>query len=349
MTPSGAGLVIEGLWHSYGKLSAVENVSLAVGPGEVVALLGPSGCGKSTVLRLAAGLETLLRGRIAVGGREVAAPGRALPPEARSVGMMFQDFALFPHLTVARNAAFGLRRLAPAARRLAARAALERVGLAARAGDYPHMLSGGEQQRAALARALAPAPRAMLLDEPFSSLDPALRDRVRDAALDILREAGAPVLMVTHDPREAMLAADRIAFMHGGRIRQQGPPETLYRAPADALCATFLGEAQRFDGVARGGRADTPLGAVAAPGIPDGAPVEILIRPEGVRLGAEAGAPAVVRAVRGLGAGALSVLALDGGAEARAWTPWADAPAAGSRVRAAVGGELAFVFPARGR
>ena len=345
--PPADGLAIAGVSHHFGAARAVDDVSLSVRRGEIVALLGPSGCGKSTLLRLAAGLETLQRGTVAIGGETVAEPGRSLPPEARSVGLMFQDFALFPHLTVARNVAFGLAGAPSAVRRRTVARLLDRVGLAARADDYPHALSGGEQQRVALARALAPEPRAMLLDEPFSGLDSLLRAAVREAAAAVLREAGTPVLFVTHDPEEAMLMADRIAVMRAGRILQTGPPDVLHRRPADPFCATFLGEAQRLDGVVRGGRVRTPVGVFAAPGLADGAAAQVLVRPEGVRLGADSGPAATVRAVRSLGRAGLVTLMLDGGGELRARVPWWALPEAGTRTRFAVADAMAFVFPAQ--
>lgn len=343
------GLAITGVSHDFGATRAVDDVSLAVARGEIVALLGPSGCGKSTLLRIAAGLETLQRGSVAIGGETVAAPGRSLPPEARSVGLMFQDFALFPHLTVARNVAFGLAGAPSAVRRRTVARLLDRVGLAARADDYPHALSGGEQQRVALARALAPEPRAMLLDEPFSGLDRLLRDSLRESAAAVLREARTPALIVTHDPEEAMLVADRIAVMREGRILQAAPPDVLYRRPADPFCATFLGEAQRFDGAVRGGRVRTPVGVFAAPGLAEGAAAQVLVRPEGVRLGADSGPAAAVRAVRSLGRSGLVTLRLDGGAELRARAPWWALPEAGARTRISVADAMAFVFPAQER
>ncbi len=346
-----AGLVIEGLSHRFGAISAVDDVSLDVGRGEIVALVGPSGSGKSTVLRLAAGLEAVQEGRIVVGGAEVAGRGGSLPPEARAVGMVFQDFALFPHLTVAANVAFGLKRVAPARRRQMVMQGLERVGLADRSKAWPHTLSGGEQQRVALARALAPSPAVMLLDEPFSGLDTLLRGALRESTAQILRESGTPTLIVTHDPEEAMLMADRMALMRDGRMCQCGAPDALYRAPADAFCATFLGPAQRFDGVVEGGQVMTPLGPVPARGQVEGSRVQVLIRPEGVRLDAKAdsGVAASVRAVRSLGPSGLVTLALADGTEVRARVPWSGLPEAGAAVRAAAAAAMVFVFPASAR
>ena len=217
----------------------MSDVALSVAAGEVLCLLGPSGCGKSTTLRLIAGIERPDRGEVAIDGVPVAAPGLSVPPEARGTGLMFQDFALFPHLTVAQNIAFGLS--GPRAVRDARVAELlHRVDLPDYGPKAPHMLSGGEQQRVALARAVAPRPPVMLMDEPFSGLDNRLRDGIRDETLALLKEEGAAVLLVTHEPEEAMRMADQIALMRDGRIVQQGAPYNVYSAPVDRAAAAFF-------------------------------------------------------------------------------------------------------------
>ncbi|MCG8357425.1 MAG: ABC transporter ATP-binding protein, partial [Kiloniellales bacterium] len=282
-------------------------------------LLGPSGCGKTTVLRIAAGLEPVQQGQVTLDGRVVADPRLAVPIEERGIGMVFQDYALFPHLSVADNVAFGLRRLSGEARRARVKEVLGQVGMADSAAAYPHTLSGGQQQRVALARALAPRPRVMLLDEPFSGLDTRLRDQVRDQTLHVLKECGAATLMVTHDPEEAMFMADRVALMRGGRLVQVGRPTELYCAPADAFVASFFGEINQFAGTIAHGRVATPFGDLAAHGLPDGTAVEILIRPEALRLTAMTPAMAVgeggaarVMAARMLGRSSLVHLSVDG-------------------------------------
>jgi iron(III) transport system ATP-binding protein len=278
-----AGLTIERVSHAFGDRRVVHQVDIDLPAGEVHCLVGPSGCGKTTILRLVAGLEPLQGGRILIGGEVVATPGRALPPERRRVGLMFQDFALFPHLRVIDNVAFGLRHLAVAERRRHAQELLAQVDMAGHALSYPHMLSGGEQQRVALARALAPRPRLMLLDEPFSSLDAHLREHVRDDCIALLRASGTPVLMVTHEAEEAVRVGDRIHVMHDGRILQSGAPAELYGRPANPFVAEFFGPLNRFKGWVLAGEVSTPLGPVPARELQDGTPVDILIRPEALR------------------------------------------------------------------
>ena len=279
----GARLVLSGIGHAYGDVPVLDDVSLRLEAGQVTCLLGPSGCGKSTLLRIAAGVERQTRGEVVIAGCLVSGPGLHVPPEGRGVGLVFQDFALFPHLTVARNVGFGLGGSA-AERAERARGLLARVGLAGHAERYPHELSGGEQQRVALARALAPRPPILLMDEPFSGLDDRLRDGIRDETLDILKEEGAAVLLVTHEPEEAMRMADRIALMRAGRIVQEGPPYALYNAPVDKAAAMFFSDVNVIRGAVAGGVAETPFGRFPAPGLGEAAGVEVVIRPQHLRL-----------------------------------------------------------------
>ncbi|MEE8214776.1 MAG: ABC transporter ATP-binding protein, partial [Alphaproteobacteria bacterium] len=279
-----SALTLEHVSHTYGDLLAVDDVNLSIAPGELVCLLGPSGCGKTTALRIAAGLEPLQRGRVLMDGKPVAGEGTDVPPEERNVGLVFQDYALFPHLSVFDNVAFGLRDLGAPDRRRRVEEVLEQVGMTGYARAYPHRLSGGQQQRVALARALAPKPRVMLLDEPFSGLDTQLRNLIRDETLHVLKKSGAATLMVTHDPEEAMFMAERVALMRAGRLVQVGRPADLYFAPSDAFVAGFFGDVNRLESVARGGQAVTPFGLVDAGAAPEGAPVEVLIRPEAIKL-----------------------------------------------------------------
>ncbi|MEQ8268562.1 MAG: ABC transporter ATP-binding protein [Parvibaculum sp.] len=278
-------LTFQNVGHSFGNHRVLAGVSLEARRGEILCLLGASGSGKTTLLRLAAGLETLQEGSIDLGGAVLASPGRHVPPEKRSFGMVFQDHALFPHLTVAENIAFGVAgRPGDDIRRIVGER-LAAVGLAGFEARYPHTLSGGQQQRVALARALAPSPAAMLLDEPFASVDVTRRRALREEARRALKAAGVVTLVVTHDPVEAMEIGDRIAVMEAGRIAQCATPEDLYDRPASALVASLFGEAQRFPATVRGGEAVTAYGSVRAPDFAEGALVEVIVRPEAVTLG----------------------------------------------------------------
>jgi iron(III) transport system ATP-binding protein len=249
-----------------------------------VALLGPSGCGKTTLLRIASGIERPNSGRVLINGREVAGPMAYVPPEKRNVGLMFQDFALFPHLTILENVMFGLSGLPRLEAGREAFAVIERVGLARYADVYPHTLSGGQQQRAALARAIVPRPAVMLMDEPFSGLDVQLRESILDETLAILRETRATTVIVTHDPGEAMRMADRIAVMRAGRIVQVGTPQDLYRHPDDLFVAQLFSQVNEMPGRVIGGAVHTPLGRFSAPALDEGSDVVIAIRQRAIRL-----------------------------------------------------------------
>jgi iron(III) transport system ATP-binding protein len=279
-----AELAFDNVSQIYGPIRALDGVSLTVAPGEIVCLLGHSGCGKTTLLRVAAGVETPSEGRVLLDGIEVSGPKTLLPPEQRGTGLMFQDYALFPHLTVLENVTFGLRDLPPRAAQASARQALARVGLEGKAGTYPDVLSGGEQQRVALARSIAPRPGVLLMDEPFSNLDRRLRDSIREETIAILREMGATTIVVTHDPEEAMRIADRIVLMRSGRIVQVGEAETLYRKPADLFAARFFCDFNEVEGVVRGGAVSTPVGTFPAPGLAEGQSALVCVRPRGVGL-----------------------------------------------------------------
>ena len=277
-------LRVRGLEKSYGEVDVLRGIDLDVARGEFLALLGPSGCGKTTTLRVIAGFERPHAGSIEIGGEHVydAAGGRWIPPEGRRVGMVFQDYALFPHLSVARNVAFGLPR-SMADRDGRVGSALARVGLAGLGERTPDQLSGGQQQRVALARALAPEPEVILLDEPFSNLDAELRASVREDVRQILGEAGTTAVLVTHDQEEALSIADRVAIMLEGKIVQTGPPEELYHRPASRTIADFIGDVQFVPGQASGRRASTVLGEIPLHGAFEG-PVDVMLRPEMLRL-----------------------------------------------------------------
>ena len=280
----GAMIRVEGLVRRFGDVHALDGASLTVGRGEIVALLGPSGCGKTTLLRSIAGFERPDQGTIELEGRRVAGAGAWVAPEGRRVGMVFQDYALFPHLTVAENVGFGLSRNERERRVPSVLAVVDLCGLGHR---YPHELSGGQQQRVAVGRALAPAPAVVLLDEPWSNVDPQLRGALRDEVTSVLRPLGVTVLLVTHDREEAFSLADRIALMRDGTIVQTGTPEELYYAPACRWSAEFVGSGNVLAGRVAGGAVETRLGRVLAEGTNGAASVEVLVRPELVDLAAD--------------------------------------------------------------
>jgi iron(III) transport system ATP-binding protein len=285
-----ARLCFENITHTFGNGSeTLRGITLAAEPGEVLCLLGPSGSGKTTLLRIAAGIEAQTIGRVLLNDKEIAGPAVFLPPEQRSIGLVFQDFALFPHLTILDNVRFGLTALSREEAKREAMIALSRVGLDQYAGAYPHILSGGEQQRVALARAIAPRPAVLLMDEPFSGLDSRLKDAVRAETLDILRRSRATAIVVTHDAEEAMRMGDRIALLRDGKLMQVGRAEDLYQNPANLFVAGFFSELNVFEARATAGTAETPVGRVAAPGFDDGANVTVAVRMAGFDVSETAG------------------------------------------------------------
>jgi iron(III) transport system ATP-binding protein len=358
--PAAVRLALSGIGHSYDGVRVLDDVSLELRRAEVACLLGPSGCGKSTLLRIAAGVERQDTGRVAVDGRIVSGASRHLPPERRGIGLMFQDFALFPHLSVAGNVAFGLSGPG-AARAERARALLERVGMARHAAKFPHQLSGGEQQRVALARALAPRPPILLMDEPFSGLDNRLRDGVRDQTLDVLREEGTAVLLVTHEPEEAMRMADTIALMRDARIVQVGAPYNIYNAPVDKEAAMFFSDINIIHGVVRNSATDTPFGQFLTPGLVDRADVEIIIRPQHLKMDFDRngsgplptpqdGVPARGRVGRARFVGNQSIVELvmdHDGSRLKATIPGVFLPKPGTPLWLSLRRDRCFVFPCR--
>ncbi len=306
-----AALAVENLRQIYAGHAAVDGVSWSAAAGETVCLLGHSGCGKTTLLRLIAGLETPAGGRVLVDGQELSGPNAFVPPEQRRIGLVFQDYALFPHLSVLDNVLFGLRGGDKAGARAKALQALTRVGLAERAGHFPHQLSGGEQQRVALARALAPEPRVLLMDEPFSNLDRRLRDRVREETMALLREAGTTTVVVTHDPEEALRIADHIVLMHAGRVEQNGSAHALYNHPTSLFAARFFSDLNAVPGRVGNGVVETPLGRF--PTTLAAGDTTVYLRPQHLDLG-EAGSGIAGRVLRTvfLGHGEELQVAVDG-------------------------------------
>jgi iron(III) transport system ATP-binding protein len=343
-----ARLTFEDVSRRYGDTLALDHVSLDIAPSEILCLLGPSGCGKSTLLRIAAGVERPSSGRVLLDGQEVAGPNGFVPPEKRGVGLMFQDFALFPHLTILDNVAFGLKSLSRSEARAEARAALERVGLSHYAGEYPHILSGGEQQRVALARAIAPRPSVLLMDEPFSGLDPRLREKMREETLAILHETRATSIVITHDAEEAMRMGDRVALMRKGRVVQTGNALDLYRAPEDILAARTFSDLNELTARVEQGNALTPLGRFFAGGLPDGSEAIVCVRQRGVRLlSAGQGVPGRVLDARFLGDVALVEIAVQGlDAPILARVRESDVPPEGAEIGVGIDAGAVLVFEA---
>jgi iron(III) transport system ATP-binding protein len=282
-----AEVVLAGVTRRFDTTSppAVDELSLEVGPGEIVVLVGPSGSGKTTALRLVAGFERPDAGQVWIAGRPVAGNGVWIPPEARSVGMVFQDYALFPHLTVAENVAFGLYCFHRFERGPRTRAVLELVGMSPHADRHPHELSGGQQQRVALARALAPRPFAVLLDEPFSNLDAHHRAQLRDEVRTILKQEGTSAIFVTHDQQEALLLGDRVAVLNHGRLEQVGTSEEVFHTPQTRFVASFFGRPDFIPAIVTPRGLETELGMVRqSVALPAGAAVELLVRPDDVAI-----------------------------------------------------------------
>jgi iron(III) transport system ATP-binding protein len=354
---------LRGVSAGYADLAVLRGIDLDVEAGTIVSLLGPSGCGKTTLLRVVAGFLRPSDGTVALSGEVVAGPGTWTPPERRAIGLVPQEGALFPHLDVGRNVAFGLHGMPRRAREARVAECLALVGLEDAGRRRPGELSGGQQQRVALARALAPGPSVVLLDEPFSALDAALRGQVREEVREVLRVAGATALLVTHDQEEALSFSDRVAVMRDGRLAQVADPVTVYGAPADLGVARFVGESVCLEGVvsAAGSTVSCALGELTWVAGRDGAGgarswepapgevVTVLVRPEQVDL-AEAGcgssgSDATVHSVSYFGHDALVRLDLDRGDQpALARLHHRRIPRVGARVAVSVRGPVS-VFP----
>lgn len=339
MTAANTTLAAQGLSKRYGDKAAVVEASLGLTAGKITCLLGPSGCGKSTLLRLIAGLETPDAGSVRTPERLLSGEGAVVPPEQRDIGLVFQDYALFPHLTVAQNVGFGLAHLPSREREARVKAQLERVRMLDRWETWPQALSGGEQQRVALARALAREPKVVLLDEPFSGLDGRLKAEVRAAALAALRASGAAVLVVTHDAEEAMMMADDLALMKQGRILQTGSPRDCYLTPASPEAARLLGDTVELPAALDGAVAITAFGNVPAKG---SGPATLVARPEAFRVAPE-GVEATVGAVHFAGPFVLADITA-GGQTAIARVPHALAPRPGDKVRIQLAADFCSLF-----
>ena len=316
-------LQLENIAVEYGKAShahrAVDGVSLHLPTGEIGALIGPSGCGKSSLLRAVAGLQAIAQGQIVSSGQTISTPEGMTPPEVRGVGMVFQDYALFPHMSIARNVGFGLAHLPRAERQARIGEVLQLVGLADLAGRMPHELSGGQQQRVALARALARKPSVLLLDEPFSSLDAAMREKLAQEVRVILKAAGCTALVVTHDQDEAFAIADRIGVMQAGHLEQWDSPYQLYHQPATRFVAEFVGDAVLLPVQLQTPRVlQTPLGELAltpeqSAGHAPGAALQLLLRADELVLDAASPLQATITQVQFRGSLQLCTLQLPTG------------------------------------
>ncbi|MCA9948963.1 MAG: ABC transporter ATP-binding protein [Anaerolineales bacterium] len=316
---SQAPVICENLSKSFDQQLVVNTVSFQVAAGQILALLGPSGCGKTTTLRLIAGFEQLDNGRILIDGQEVANGRHHLPPEKRRAGMVFQDYAIFPHLSVAENVAFGLPRR-ERKDSTHANEMLDFVGLAGLGTKMPHELSGGQQQRVALARALAPKPAVLLLDEPFSNLDAALRTQVRQEVKTLLKQANTTAVFVTHDQAEALFLGDTVAVMHAGRLEQIGTPEAIFHQPQTRFVAEFMGESDFVTGIVSARGIETPLGTLAlAPHLAHGTAVDVLLRPDDVKLAADAEGNGRILSRQFLGIAYMVRVALADGTVVHSW------------------------------
>ena len=333
-------LALTDISHRFGETRAVNGASLDVGPGEIVCLFGPSGCGKTTLLRLAAGLEPLQAGEVSLEGQTLAAPGRQTPPEKRPVGFVFQDYVLFPHLTVEKNIAFGLKGADGVKARVQEQ--LSAFGIADFARRFPHELSGGQQQRVALARAMARKPKALLLDEPFASIDVALRRRLRAELRRVLKEQQAAVLLVTHDAEEALALGDRIALMREGRIVETATPEALYESPQTPEGAGLFPGCQTLAGEIRGGVFHAVIGDAPAGGMKDG-PARAILRADALAATPDPQGTFRAADIRFAGPGWLARLdSADGASLAVAI---AAPPSLGALHSVSVDWSKAFVFP----
>jgi len=306
------------IYKKYATLPVVENVTFHVMPGRILALLGPSGCGKTTTLRLIAGFEQLDSGLIEIDGQIVAGDRRYVPPEKRRAGMVFQDYALFPHLSVAENVGFGLQ--SDQDRDLRIEELLALVGLQGKGKRMPYELSGGQQQRVALARALAPRPAVLLLDEPFSNLDAALRVEVRQEIKDLLKQSGTTAVFVTHDQEEALFLGDEVAVMNNGHIEQVGTAEEVFHEPRTRFVAEFVGQADFIPGTVTSQGVETPLGLLSRQiPLPLGTIVDVAVRPDDVKLLADDSGQSRVISRQFLGIAYMVKVSLPGGTKVRSW------------------------------
>jgi iron(III) transport system ATP-binding protein len=342
-------LEVHGVSVAYGDTTIVRDVTFVLETGAIGCLLGPSGCGKTTLLRAIAGFEPISRGQVLLRGQQVSRPGMTVPPEQRHIGMVFQDFALFPHLSVAKNVGFGLRGQSARQRRIRVDELLELVGMRPAARQFPHELSGGMQQRVALARAMAPRPEILLLDEPFSSMDAELREQLAREVRDVLKREGVTAVLVTHDQLEAFAMADIIGVLGHGEVRQWGSGFSLYHEPADRFVADFIGQGVLLPATVHDElRVKTELGRIAGEqphGLEPGSAAEVLIRPDDMLYDESSPRKAIVveRAFRG--AEFLYTLRLDSGTRVLCLVPSHHRHAVGDEIGIRLQADHLVVFP----
>ena len=342
-------LEVDGCTLAYGERPVVWEFSFSLDKGSIGCLLGPSGCGKTTLLRAIAGFEDLRSGEIRMGGRPLSRPGWSLPPEQRRVGMVFQDFALFPHLRVAQNVAFGLKQWPERERRQRVADLLALVGLSDYGDAWPHQLSGGQQQRVAVARAMAPRPGLLLLDEPFSSLDVELRESMAREVRDILKEEGITAILVTHDQYEAFAMADEIGVINQGRLMQWDSGYNLYHRPANRFVADFIGQGELLPGrVVNEGQVECELGVLGGQvpaGCEHGCEVDLLIRPDDIQHDDASPVQARIIAKVFRGAAFLYTLELASGAQVLCYAPSHHDHAIGESIGIRVEVDHLVMFP----
>ncbi len=345
-------LEIKELSHHYGQQQVLDHVFFTVQPGQLACLVGASGCGKSTLLRLVAGLDKVQQGAVLYHGEIVADTQTHVPPQLRRIGLVFQHPSLFPHLTVEENIQFGLQRWSSERGRQKVQEMMALIGLEAHGQKYPHQLSGGQHQRVALARTLAPEPILMLLDEPFANLDHSMRRDMREEVMDMLRAANVPIIMVTHDPEEALMMADSMILMNAqGQVHQTGSPDAIHNHPVDLEAARFFGHINAIEGRVEGTSVQSKLGELSrqeyAPHLPEGTQVVVATRPEGIRM-ARDGEPcveAVIEQVAHTGAGWLVSARLPEGGVIRFHHIYGHRPRKGDQVCVAYEPPHIFVFP----
>lgn len=338
---------LDNVSKSFAAAKAVSRLTIGVGKGEFFSLLGPSGCGKTTTLRLIAGLDRPDEGTVTINGEQVAAQNTWVQPEKRGIGIVFQDYALFPHMTVSQNVAFGLKGSRREKTKERVDEMLDLTGLAGLGKRYPHELSGGQRQRVALARSLAPSPRVILLDEPFSNLDADLREELRGETKRILKAQGATTILVTHDQEEAFSLSDRVGVLNNGALEQSGTPTEIYHHPRSRFVADFVGKADFIDAEIKGKTVSSLFGTFHLDGslTQETGQVKLMVRPDDVAFSLDSTGEATIIEARFLGASILYLLQLGNGKTIHAIRPSTEMSPVGARVRVKLDARHIVVFP----